>query len=132
MLGKKTGSYMLSFAINGCRLLIGNKLCAHHLTRGYFLIVAHCYMTIQRDKTISRLHANLITEEAKAPKSEINDVADIPRMTLRVHDLSKFGTFVNKQPGSKPLTSAPGCEAALNDGDVVTFGTKKTSFRYLF
>ncbi|KAG0619977.1 hypothetical protein M758_4G179300 [Ceratodon purpureus] len=91
-----------------------------------------CYITIQTDKTISRLHANLISEEAKAPKSNINDVADIPRMSLRVHDLSKFGTFVNKQPGSKPLTSLPGSEASLNDGDVVTFGTNKTSFRVEF
>lgn len=94
-------------------------------------LIADCYITIQTDKTISRLHANLITEEAKAPKPDINDVADIPRMSLRVHDLSKFGTFVNKQPGSKPLTSVPGCEAPLNDGDIVTFGTNKTSFRYL-
>jgi hypothetical protein len=48
-----------------------------------------------------------------------------------VHDLLKFGTFVNKQPGSKPLTSAPGCEASLNDGGDFTFGTNTTSFWYL-
>ena len=91
-----------------------------------FFLIAECYITIQTDKTISCLHANLITEEAKATNTDIKDVANIPRMSLRVHDLSKFGTFVNKQPGSKPLTSMPGCEASLKDGDVVIFGTNKT------
>uniref|UniRef100_A0A7I4FNP2 FHA domain-containing protein n=1 Tax=Physcomitrium patens TaxID=3218 RepID=A0A7I4FNP2_PHYPA len=91
-----------------------------------------CYITIQTDKTISRLHANLITEEAKAPKTDVNDAANVPRMPLKVHDLSKFGTFVNKHPGSKPLNSVPLCEAPLNDGDLITFGTNKTSFRVEF
>lgn len=95
------------------------------------MLSADCYIIIQTDKTISRLHANLITEEAEAPKIDLNDVAHIPRMPFRVHDFSKFGTFVNKQPGSKPVNSLPGSEASLNDGDVVTFGTNKTSFRYI-
>lgn len=77
------------------------------------------------------MHANLITEEAKAPKTDVNDAANVPRMPLKVHDLSKFGTFVNKHPGSKPLNSVPLCEAPLNDGDLITFGTNKTSFRLL-
>jgi hypothetical protein len=68
-------------------LLIGNKACPHHLMRGFFLVVTDCYITIQSDKTISRLHANLITEEAKAPKLEINDVADISQMTLKIWNL---------------------------------------------
>lgn len=92
-----------------------------------------CYITIQIDKSISRLHAQLITEEARASRKDVHDVADIPRMPLKVQDLSKFGTFVNKLPDSKPVASSgPDKEAPLNDGDVVTFGTLQTSFRYLW
>jgi hypothetical protein len=51
-------------------------------------------------------------------------------MLLRVKDLSKFGTFVKKESDAKAIALA-GQETELREGDVVTFGTNKTSFRSL-
>lgn len=90
-----------------------------------------CYITIQSDRAISRLHANLITEAAPRPDSEVETVSDVPRMLLRVKDLSKFGTFVKKESDAKAIALA-GQETELREGDVVTFGTNKTSFRVEF
>jgi hypothetical protein len=77
------------------------------------------------------LHANLITEAAPRPDSEVETVSDVPHMLLRVKDLSKFGTFVKKESDAKVIALA-GQETELREGDVVTFGTNKTSFRVEF
>lgn len=74
------------------------------------------------------MHANLITEAAPRPDSEVETVSDVPRMLLKVKDLSKFGTFVKKESDAKAIALA-GQETELREGDVVTFGTNKTSFR---
>ncbi|MCO5563654.1 hypothetical protein L7F22_017301 [Adiantum nelumboides] len=87
-----------------------------------------CEIIIQTDKTVSRLHAEIIIDPIKsANDSNVVRPTCKPRIVLR--DLSKFGSFVNRSAGSKPTFSLPNKEKELKEGDIVTFGTDSSSFR---
>ncbi|XP_057842424.2 nibrin homolog isoform X1 [Cryptomeria japonica] len=90
-----------------------------------------CAVTILTDKTISRVHAEIIVEAA-SPYNNLQGFTDIPPPEIRLKDVSKFGTFVNKEVGSKPVFSLPNKETVLNNGDLITFGTTNTIFRLSF
>lgn len=90
-----------------------------------------CAVTILTDKTISRVHAEIIVEAASS-YNDLQGLTDIPPPEIRLKDVSKFGTFVNKEVGSKPVFSLPNKETVLNNGDLITFGTTNTIFRLSF
>eukprot|EP01018_Ginkgo_biloba_P011690 Gb_19226 [translate_table: standard] len=87
-----------------------------------------CAVTIQTDKTISRVHAE-ITLEAASSWNSLQCFSNIPYPEIRLRDVSKFGTFINKETGSKPIFSLANRETMLKNGDVITFGTNNTTFR---
>ncbi|KAK1273872.1 hypothetical protein QJS04_geneDACA019195 [Acorus gramineus] len=49
---------------------------------------------------------------------------------VRIRDLSKFGTFINKK--TKSVLSGPNKEETLTNGDLVSFGTGNAIFRFCF
>eukprot|EP00250_Pteridium_aquilinum_P005707 c15761_g1_i1 orf=361-2163(-) len=87
-----------------------------------------CDVIIQTDKTVSRFHAEIKIDVLK-PKNEPLDITNLPKPRIILKDLSKFGSFVNRNAGSKPVFSLPNKEIDLNEGDLVTFGTDSSSFR---
>lgn len=87
-----------------------------------------CAIIIKTDKTVSRLHAEIQVADVEL-KSLSDEIANIPRRRIILRDLSKFGSFVNKVTGSKPVFSLPNKEAILKDGDLITFGTTNCTFR---
>lgn len=90
-----------------------------------------CAVTIQTDKTISRVHAEIIVEAAPSWNA-LQCFSGIPSPEIRLKDLSKFGTFVNKEICSKPVYSLANKETILCNGDLITFGTNNTTFRLNF
>lgn len=87
---------------------------------------ADCAVTINTDKTVSRLHADIIVGPSL---TVLPTEGAIPRPSIKIKDLSKFGTFINKQHESHPIKDLPDAEAPLKDGDIVTFGSTHCSFR---
>jgi nijmegen breakage syndrome protein 1 len=85
-----------------------------------------CTIIIQTDRTVSRLHAEIKLDLINKPGNSTK----CPQETITLKDLSKFGSFVNRTVGSKPVFSLPDKEISLNDGDLLTFGTDSSSFRY--
>ncbi|GAQ81046.1 hypothetical protein KFL_000690240 [Klebsormidium nitens] len=88
-----------------------------------------CTVTINTDKTVSRLHADIIVGPSP---TVLSPEGAIPRPFIKIKDLSKFGTFINKQHESHPIKDLPDAEAHLKDGDIVTFGSTHCSFRLTF
>ncbi|KAF3787729.1 Nibrin [Nymphaea thermarum] len=82
-----------------------------------------CDVIIEKDRTISRIHADMIIDW------------DPLQIKLNGHskalltDHSKFGTFINNESGSKPIFSLPNKQVNLKDGDRVSFGTGNATFR---
>ena len=60
--------------------------------------------------------------------SQIKSMANRP--FARVRDLSKFGTFVNKESGNQPVNTLPKKETFLKNEDLLSFGTGDATFRY--
>lgn len=90
-----------------------------------------CAVVIQTDKTISRVHAEIIVEAASSWNA-FQCFSSVPSPEIRMKDLSKFGTFVNKEICSKPVFSFANKETILSNGDLITFGTNNTTFRLNF
>ncbi|KAH7290495.1 hypothetical protein KP509_30G050900 [Ceratopteris richardii] len=100
----------------------------YYLTSGAYKIGRKdTSVVIQTDKTVSRLHAEIIIDPLKSINDSTDRTSFKPRIILK--DLSKFGSFVNRTAGSKPVFSLPNKEKELNEGDIITFGTDNSSFR---
>ncbi|KAJ7570527.1 hypothetical protein O6H91_01G124100 [Diphasiastrum complanatum] len=87
-----------------------------------------CHVILQADRTVSRLHAELTISPA-TPWLPTDSTTDIPAPELFLKDHSKFGTFVGKATGAKPVFSSPDRVVSVKDGDLLTFGTGNTTFR---
>lgn len=49
---------------------------------------------------------------------------------VQIRDCSKYGTFIDRDPGSKEkVQEFPNKETTLKDGDVVQFGTGNARYR---
>lgn len=90
-----------------------------------------CAVAIQTDKTISRVHAEIIVEAASSWNA-LQCFSSVPSPEICLKDLSKFGTFVNKEICSKPVFSLANKETILSNGDLITFGTNNSTFRLNF
>lgn len=87
-----------------------------------------CAIIIQTDKTVSRLHAEIKIEHVDSGNFS-QEIASIPKSRIVLRDLSKFGSFVNKTVGSKPVFSLPEKAIVLKEEDLITFGTDNCTFR---
>lgn len=78
-----------------------------------------CDIIIHKDKGVSRTHAHLIVDEMTKSSQ------------VRVKDLSKYGTFINKNlSSSKKVHDFHYKETSLEDGDLLSFGTGNATYRY--
>uniref|UniRef100_A0A1D1YAH2 Nibrin n=2 Tax=Anthurium amnicola TaxID=1678845 RepID=A0A1D1YAH2_9ARAE len=90
-----------------------------------------CDVIIQTDRAVSRVHAEIIVDVMTPESSSCNKISvNLPG--VRIRDLSKFGTFVNKELGNQAVHTFPNKEAALKNGDLVSFGTGVATFRFCF
>ncbi|KAK8968792.1 hypothetical protein KSP40_PGU012354 [Platanthera guangdongensis] len=86
-----------------------------------------CDIIVQIDTAVSRLHAEVIVDKM-IPYDPCH--ATNSNSHVRVRDSSKYGTFVNKELGSKAVQLRHGEETVLKEGDTVTFGTGNATFRF--
>lgn len=91
-----------------------------------------CDVIINKDRGVSRVHAEIIVEEMIALNPLQSDSSNISSR-VRVKDCSKYGTFVNKNLGpSQKVHELPSKEATLKDGDIVSFGTGNANYRFCY
>ncbi|TYH94700.1 hypothetical protein ES332_A12G057300v1 [Gossypium tomentosum] len=80
-----------------------------------------CDIIIHKDKGVSRIHAHIMVDEMTQS------------CQVRIRDLSKYGTFINKNLSSnKKVHHFPNKQTSLEDGDLLSFGTGNATFRFSY
>lgn len=70
------------------------------------------------------MHAEIFVDEMSSSKSSSLSCK------IRIKDLSKYGTFVNKNLGSmEKVHEFPNRETTLADGNLLSFGTGNASYK---
>ncbi|CAH2055277.1 unnamed protein product, partial [Thlaspi arvense] len=88
-----------------------------------------CDIIINKDKGVSRIHAELAFDATAVSTSRRNKSSHAS-FVIRVKDCSKYGTFVKTDLGAKDkVHELPDKEKVLKDGDVITFGTGAATYR---
>ncbi|KAL1211413.1 Nibrin-like protein [Cardamine amara subsp. amara] len=88
-----------------------------------------CDIIINKDKGVSRIHAEL-TLDATAVSTSRRNKSSETSFVIRVKDCSKYGTFIKTALGTKvKLHELPNKEKILNDGDLISFGTGSATYR---
>ncbi|XP_058090282.1 nibrin homolog isoform X1 [Magnolia sinica] len=90
-----------------------------------------CDVIIQNDRGVSRIHAELVVD-AMTCRDPLQNMSDSFLSDVRIKDLSKYGTFINKEKGSKAVNELPNKETTLKNGDLVLFGSGNAVFRFCF
>lgn len=86
-------------------------------------------MIINKDKGVSRIHAEIVIEEMISLDHLQKKSSNISSK-VQIRDCSKYGTFINKNLGSKEkVHEFPNRETTLKDGDMVSFGTGNATYR---
>ncbi|KAF5747451.1 putative Nibrin [Tripterygium wilfordii] len=90
-----------------------------------------CDIIINKDKGVSRVHAEIVVD-AMTSLNPLHKNSDISSK-VRIRDCSKYGTFINKNLGSREkVHEFPNKETTLTDGDLVSFGTGNATYRFSF
>ncbi|KAK1361878.1 nijmegen breakage syndrome 1 protein [Heracleum sosnowskyi] len=90
-----------------------------------------CDVIINKDKGVSRVHAEIVVDAMIALDTQRN--ASRLATKVRIRDCSKYGTFINKDLVSKKkVHEFPSRETTLQDGDLVSFGTGNATYRFSF
>lgn len=91
-----------------------------------------CDVIVKKDKGVSRIHAEIIVDSMISLDPQWNKSSNVSS-NVRIRDCSKYGTFINKDLGSKEkLHEFPNKETTLKDGDLVSFGTGNATYRFGF
>ncbi|XP_034682569.1 nijmegen breakage syndrome 1 protein isoform X2 [Vitis riparia] len=91
-----------------------------------------CDVIVKKDKGVSRIHAEIIVDSMISLDPQWNKSSNVSS-NVRIRDCSKYGTFINKNLGSKEkLHEFPNKETTLKDGDLVSFGTGNATYRFGF
>ncbi|XP_070052098.1 nibrin homolog isoform X3 [Nicotiana tomentosiformis] len=91
-----------------------------------------CDVIVNKDKGVSRIHAEIIIDEMSSLDQSLKKPSDISSK-VRIRDCSKYGTFLNKNLGSKEkVHEFPNRETMLKDGDLVSFGTGNATYRFSY
>ncbi|OMO99219.1 hypothetical protein COLO4_13435 [Corchorus olitorius] len=78
-----------------------------------------CDIIIYKDKGVSRIHADIIVDDMTQSSQ------------VRIKDLSKYGTVINKNLCSKKkVHEFPDKHTSLEDGDLLSFGTGNATYRF--
>lgn len=90
-----------------------------------------CDVIINKDKGVSRVHAEIVIDAMIALDTQRNTSRIATK--VRIRDCSKYGTFINKDLVSKKkVHEFPSRETTLQDGDLVSFGTGNATYRFSF
>ncbi|EXB80304.1 hypothetical protein L484_025160 [Morus notabilis] len=90
-------------------------------------VLTGCDVIITKDKGVSRVHAEIFVDEMSSSKSSSLSCK------IRIKDLSKYGTFINKNLGSmEKVHEFPNKETTLADGNLLSFGTGNASYKLSF
>ncbi|XP_031388603.1 nijmegen breakage syndrome 1 protein isoform X1 [Punica granatum] len=84
-----------------------------------------CEIIVNKDKGVSRVHAEIIVDTITSMSP---GATESPK--VRIRDLSKYGTFINKNLGSEEKVHEK--ESTLRNGDLVSFGAGKAIYRFSF
>lgn len=85
-----------------------------------------CDIIINKDKGVSRIHAEL-TFDATSRRNKSSETS----FAIRLKDCSKYGTFVKTDLRTKEkVHDLPNKEKIIKDGDLITFGTDSATYRY--
>ncbi|XP_022895477.1 nijmegen breakage syndrome 1 protein [Olea europaea var. sylvestris] len=91
-----------------------------------------CDIIVNKDKGVSRIHAEIIIDEMISVDLSHNKSSN-NSSKVRIRDCSKYGTFISKNMGSKEkVHEYPHKETILKDGDMVSFGTGNATYRFCF
>ncbi|KAL5721369.1 Mre11 complex subunit Nbs1 [Ranunculus cassubicifolius] len=91
-----------------------------------------CDVIINTDKGVSRVHAEVIID-SMASLDPLQRRTTSFSSNVRIKDLSKYGTFINKKTGVKSKVSEyTNKEAPLKDGDLLSFGTGNATYRFSY
>lgn len=90
-----------------------------------------CDVIIKHDSGVSRIHAELVVD-AMSCQDSLQNISSNFLSGVRIIDKSKYGTFINKEKGSKSVNKLPNKETILKNGDLVSFGTGNAMFRFCF
>ncbi|XP_016455700.2 nibrin homolog [Nicotiana tabacum] len=91
-----------------------------------------CDVIVNKDKGVSRIHAEIIIDEMSSLDQSLKKPSDISSK-VRIRDCSKYGTFLNKNLGLKEkVHEFPNRETMLKDGDLVSFGTGNATYRFSY
>lgn len=92
-----------------------------------------CDIIINKDKGVSRVHAEILVDEMISLNPFQDKSSKVSTTKVRIKDCSKYGTFINKNLGSKEkVHEFPNKEATLKDGDLVSFGTGNATYRFCY
>ncbi|CAJ1970803.1 unnamed protein product [Sphenostylis stenocarpa] len=82
-----------------------------------------CDVIITKDKGVSRVHAEIVVNTMNLVIPLPNERSHLSP-SIHIRDCSKYGTFISKNVGpKKKVHELPNKETALEDGDLVSFGT---------
>ena len=88
-------------------------------------------MIITKDKGVSRVHAEIVVNAMNLLNPLPNECSNLPP-SIQIRDCSKYGTFISKSVGlKKKVHELPNKETALEDGDLVSFGTGSATYKYV-
>ncbi|KAK4480041.1 hypothetical protein RD792_013098 [Penstemon davidsonii] len=91
-----------------------------------------CDIIINKDKGVSRIHAEIVVDEMMC-MDHLQKKSSNNSSKVRIRDCSKYGTFINKNLGSKKnVHEFPNRETMFLDGDLVSFGTGNANYRFCF
>ncbi|XP_057809293.1 nibrin homolog isoform X2 [Salvia miltiorrhiza] len=91
-----------------------------------------CDVIINKDKGVSRVHAEIIVNEM-VHMDHLENRNSNNNSEVQIRDCSKYGTFINRYRGTKEkVHEFPNKEATLEDGDVVAFGTGNARYRFSY
>ncbi|KAI3462253.1 hypothetical protein Pfo_018916 [Paulownia fortunei] len=90
-----------------------------------------CDIIVNKDKGVSRVHAEIIVDEMicmdHLQKRHSDNSSEV-----QIRDCSKYGTFINKNLSKEKVHEFPNKETMLKDGDLVAFGTGNAKYRFSF
>ncbi|CAN8269820.1 unnamed protein product [Cochlearia groenlandica] len=90
-----------------------------------------CDIIINKDKGVSRIHAELTLDSTAVSTSRRNKKSNDISFVIRVKDCSKYGTFIKTDLCTKEkVHELPNQEKILKQGDVITFGTGSATYRF--
>ncbi|KAM7268208.1 hypothetical protein ACFE04_010374 [Oxalis oulophora] len=84
-----------------------------------------CDIIVNKDKGVSRIHSEIIIHTMQRKHSDASK--------LQIKDCSKYGTFITRNFGPKEkVHESPNKLTVLKEGNLVSFGTSTTTYRFCF